>query len=290
VTTATAHRHAGNLFNIRDSGAEIAAQLGLDCKVYKRTKRDYPHEDAIWASMGEVGDVNLTTFDYPQPLCLLFTGFNGDVLWDRNRRPSEPLRRSDTSGARFCECRLELGIFNCAPAFWGCQKEDQIRALARRPEMLPWHLGNDYDRPIPRRFLEEAGVRRGSFAIKKQAASFYRRCGRPLSVSLRQDFADFMKRHGGRATPGLVEVTARALGVFDALVLSRFRPPLRSGCRDWIKLPAPSMFFIWANERRKAHYYSGLRGAGLLRGARSAALERTCRGEQAADDPDLARR
>jgi hypothetical protein len=220
----------------------------------------------------------------------LFTGFNGDVLWDRNRRPSEPLRRSDTSGARFCECRLELGIFNCAPAFWGCQKEDQIRALARRPEMLPWHLGNDYDRPIPRRFLEEAGVRRGSFAIKKQAASFYRRCGRPLSVSLRQDFADFMKRHGGRATPGLVEVTARALGVFDALVLSRFRPPLRSGCRDWIKLPAPSMFFIWANERRKAHYYSGLRGAGLLRGARSAALERTCRGEQAADDPDLARR
>jgi hypothetical protein len=274
VTTATARRFAGNLLNIDDSGTEVAAQLGLSCKVYKRTQRDYPYEDAVWASIANVGDLNLTTFDYPQPLCLLFTGFNGGSLWDRDLQPTEPLRRKDTSGARFSEARLELGVFNCAPAFWASEKADQIRALGRRSEMLPWTLGNDYDRPIPRRFAEEAGVRRGSFATKKMAASFNRKYGRPLSVSLRQDFADFMRRHGGRAAPAFVEGTALALRALDALVLRRFRPRLSIECKSWIKLPAPSMFFIWANERRKAHYLSGLRQAGLLHEARLAPSER----------------
>jgi hypothetical protein len=165
-------------------------------------------------------------------------------------------------------------VFNCAPAYWGSEKADQIRALGRRPEMLPWTLGSDYDRPIPRRFAEEAGLRRGSFANKKMAASFNRKYGRPLSVSLRQDFADFMRRHGGRAAPGFVEGTALALRALDALVLRRLRPRLRMECKSWIKLPAPSMFFIWANERRTAHYLSGLRQADLLHEARLPPPER----------------
>jgi hypothetical protein len=274
VTIATARRYAGNPFHIDDSGADVAAQLGLSCKIYKRTQRDYPHEDAIWAAIANVGDLNLTTFDYPQPLCLLFTGFNGGSLWDRDLQPTEPLRRKDTSGARFSEARLELGVFNCAPAYWGFAKADQIRALARRPEMLPWTLGSDYDRPVPRRFAEEAGLRRGSFATRKMASSFNRKYGRPLSVSLRKDFADFMRRHGGRAAPGLVEGTALALRALDALVLRRLRPRLRVECKSWIKLPVPSMFFIWANERRRAHYLAGLRQADLLHEARLPRSER----------------
>ena len=35
--------------------------------------------------------------------------------------------------------------------------------------MRPWALGNDYDRPIPRRMLEEIGVSRASFGRTKKA-------------------------------------------------------------------------------------------------------------------------
>ena len=36
--------------------------------------------------------------------------------------------------------------------------------------MKPWQLGNKYDRPIPRRIVEEAGVSREMFGIAKHGA------------------------------------------------------------------------------------------------------------------------
>jgi hypothetical protein len=37
--------------------------------------------------------------------------------------------------------------------------------------MKPWRLGIEYDRPIPRRIAEEAGVRRDAFGIQKMAVT-----------------------------------------------------------------------------------------------------------------------
>ena len=161
VTISQARRTQRDPLGLSDSGAAAARQLGLHCKVYPRPRENYPLEDALWASTGNVGDINLAIFDYPEKLCLLFSGFMGDVLWDKNADDYvEPLHRKDTSGARFSECRLELGVFNCAPAFWGCRKQSQVHAISKRREMRPWTLGTDYDRPIPRRLAEEAGIRR----------------------------------------------------------------------------------------------------------------------------------
>ena len=39
----------------------------------------------------------------------------------------------------------------------------EIEYLACSDEMAPWSLGNDYDRPIPRRIVEEAGIPRALF-------------------------------------------------------------------------------------------------------------------------------
>jgi len=258
VTIAKARRHPGHLVDIKDSGADIAERLGLSCKVYGRSRRNYRHEDAVWAGVGNVGDLNFTIFDYPQPLCLLFTGFRGGLLWDRHRRSFAFLERRDSSGLRFCECRLELGVFNCSPAFWTCDKEEQVAAMGRSPEMQPWTLGNDYDRPIPRRIAEEAGIPREWFGTKKRASSFNRLFGAPLSADLRDDFAAFMESHGGRAVSGPLQVLSQALRAVDALVFRRLPPWLDIGCRNWIRLPSPSMFFIWANERRKRRYLASL--------------------------------
>jgi hypothetical protein len=259
VTIAHARRAPSHVFNVNDSGAVAARQLGMDCKVYSRARRNYPFEDALWASTGNVGDINMTIFDYPRTLCLLFSGFLGDVVWDKDSQQIEPLRRKDTSGARFSECRLELGVFNCSPAFWGCQNESQVCALSKRREMLPWTLGTDYDRPIPRRLAEEAGIERDSFGIRKRRSSFARQYGRPLSRDLRDDFARFMERRGGRAATGLSEGISLILRGIDSLVLRRLPDAIHFSCKEWVALPSPSLFFIWANERRKGRYLASLR-------------------------------
>jgi hypothetical protein len=260
VTIDKGRRTPAQLFRVGDSGEAAAAELGIPCRVYPRARANYPHEDALWAGTGNAGDINLTVFEYPQPVCLLFTGFAGDVLWDRDAAPAEsPLRRKDTSGTRFCESRLELGVLNCSPVFWGCRKERQIAALSRRPEMRPWTLGTDYDRPIPRRLAEEAGVSRRSFGTQKRLSSFARRYGRPLSADLRRDFATFLAGYGGRRVSAVGEWLSLLLRGIDGVVLRHLAGGRRPRLGEWISLPAPSMFFVWANERQKRRY-GGLSG------------------------------
>jgi hypothetical protein len=43
----------------------------------------------------------------------------------------------------------------------------EVGHLSRSAEMAPWSVGGDYDRPLPRRIVEEAGVPRTAFAQRK---------------------------------------------------------------------------------------------------------------------------
>src|SRR6202008_3849903 len=59
---------------------------------------------------------------------------------------------------------LRLGALDLSvPAIAAVRARD-IGRVSRAPEMRPWTLGGDYDRPIARRILEEAGVARPDFA------------------------------------------------------------------------------------------------------------------------------
>ena len=263
-TIERGQKHLTDLFQYGDSGYPVARQLGLHCSRYPRIRKSYRCEDAVWASLGHVGDLNLTGFDYPEPLCLLFTGFLGDVLWNK-RPPSrhDPLGRQDTSGARFSEARLELGVFNCAPAFWGFRRKKQILRLAHLPEMRPWTVGGRYDRPVPRRLAEEAGIARGTFAGKKRASTFFRRYGRPLSPELRDDFARFLARRGRSAVSRPAEAATWVLDGVEDLILKRLPAALRFSCRGWVSMPDRTLFFLWANQRRKRRCLEGLEAAAV---------------------------
>ena len=46
-----------------------------------------------------------------------------------------------------------------------------VRDITTSAEMRPWSIGGDYDRPIPRRALEEAGVPRELFGQIKYAGA-----------------------------------------------------------------------------------------------------------------------
>jgi hypothetical protein len=74
-------------------------------------------------------------------------------------------------GKSFTEFRLRVGYaFVPVPAI-GARFPQPIRRITRLPGMAPWTLNQPYDRPIPRRIAEQAGLERGTFAVAKAAAN-----------------------------------------------------------------------------------------------------------------------
>jgi len=152
-----------------DSGAGIAQVLGLE--TYEFDRLDYLQADGFpeveflgWAAQ----ELGLAAHLERR---LVFTGFNGDKVWDRNCKEVTPnIVRGDSSGHHLSEFRLRLGWLHLPVPFLGCTGHPFIHRISTSPEMEPWSLKNHYDRPIPRRLLEEAGVPRNEFGITKQAA------------------------------------------------------------------------------------------------------------------------
>ena len=103
---------------------------------------------------------------------VIFTGYHGGKVWDVATPDSyvtDDILRGDASGLGLAEVRLRSGFINAPLPFIGARRIADLRAISRSPEMQPWRLGNTYDRPIPRRIAEEAGVPRTAFGQRKRA-------------------------------------------------------------------------------------------------------------------------
>jgi hypothetical protein len=158
-----------------DSGEPIARALGIEPIVMKRAawreearRFDRLYEAPFFAAM-PTG--NLTPFAAAAGHLadrILITGFHGDWIWNPNPPNDRLLARSDFSGITLTEFRLGTGFLNCGPAFWGARQLADVMAISRSEEMRPWVVGRTYQRPIARRIVEEAGVPRGTFGVRKQ--------------------------------------------------------------------------------------------------------------------------
>jgi hypothetical protein len=131
-------------------------------------------------------------------LGLVFTGNHGDTVWDANtpeRHLAHHIRRGCLTGLNQTEIRLKAGYVTLPAPFIWAQDILKIRAVTLSPEMEPWRVYTDYDRPIPRRILEEAGVERGMFGFDKKFI-----CARamwPIQPGLRRDFLAYLRRERG---------------------------------------------------------------------------------------------
>ena len=149
-------------------------ELGLDVQCFDRLaytgRADLP--EAEFLATGFTGE-EVWMADMEQVLrgSLLVSGFFGAVWWMRRPQSRPGLFRTDQSGSSLGEWRLRVGFIHVPlPCFGGEHYRDLVR-ISRAPEMRPWVVGRGYDKPIPRRILEEAGVPRGMFGEVKRAAS-----------------------------------------------------------------------------------------------------------------------
>jgi hypothetical protein len=155
-----------------DSGAEIAALLGVELQSFERMARATPEQMAEFVASGMGGeDVIYAAFGSAVAGSVLLTGFHGDKVWSRDAKPNAVLARGDISGSSMGEFRLRTGFVHVPVPFIGALRHAAIAAISNSAEMAPWAIGGSYDRPIPRRIAEEAGVPRSAFGMTKKAAS-----------------------------------------------------------------------------------------------------------------------
>ena len=155
-----------------DSGQEVAQALGVELQSFARNEDVTDAEVREFMATGMGGeDVVFATFEQALPRSVLLTGFHGDKIWSTNAKPNAVLSRGDVSGSSMGEFRLRTGFVHLPVPFIGGLHHPEINAISNSAEMTPWSIGGWYDRPIPRRIVEEAGVPRHAFGQAKKAAS-----------------------------------------------------------------------------------------------------------------------
>jgi hypothetical protein len=145
----------------------------------------------------------LSIFEDLLSASIFTTGVHGDKIWDKDSPYwCSSLERGDAGGLDLTEYRLHVPFIHYPVPFLFARSHDSINRIARSSNMRGWSVGGKYDRPIPRRILEEAGIPRASFGIAKKAIAPAIRHG--LANSLRpkalKDYNQFFLGHAPRTS------------------------------------------------------------------------------------------
>ncbi len=168
VTLPTANLSRGDSHD--DSGSRAAGALGL--LVTERDWHAFEHKDgfpeAEFCACGNGQDINLLAMEDEFSGRMVFTGCRGDYVWERLGYEF-PWWSMTSYGVT--EFRLRVGYIHMCAASIGEVFSRAIHEISQLDEMRIWSICEDYDRPIPRRIAEEAGVPRSYFGqIKKGTA------------------------------------------------------------------------------------------------------------------------
>ncbi|HYI22005.1 MAG TPA: hypothetical protein VEX62_05135, partial [Candidatus Limnocylindrales bacterium] len=189
-----------------DEGTEAAAALGMKVELFDRlayrSRTDLPEADFLaTGTSGE--DVVMSAFEPRLHRALLLTGFWAGHIWSSSPvYPPPGVPAGDYSGGSLGEHRLRADYLHVPLPFFGALGHFGIAPFVDQPDMRPYFVGGHYDRPIPRRIAEEAGVRRGTFALAKRgAASMLQRSGRAgFAPATAADIDRFAAAEGGRVS------------------------------------------------------------------------------------------
>lgn len=160
--------------------------------------------ETFYIATGELGsDISFCSFDNEFSGNLVFTGDRGDCIWEKDsKNRNDIFSFEDVCSHLGCvERRLWIGYISVPMPLYGASAWTSIYDISNSEEMKNWKLGNDYDRPIPRRICEEAGVQREMFGISKHGAGFlYRydwlaRIKKRMSKTAAADFVQYLKKN-----------------------------------------------------------------------------------------------
>jgi hypothetical protein len=205
-----------------DCGRDNAVRLGLDVSVANQFDfHELPgHPEAEFCASNPSG-AGMVTAGLGNRLegRILLKGDYGDKIWSTSAVDDMPnfrqpnLRGLATSSMN--EFRLRTGAFIFDVPAIGAIHSHKVHRISRSREMLPWSVGGEYDRPIPRRIAEEMGLPRESFGQKKMFG--LHQAGSNLSLSP-ESLADFERYYESARVPSRFR---KSHPVFNSDLLTR---------------------------------------------------------------------
>lgn len=162
----------------KDSGKDIVQALGYGT-IHEKDEKDYLNIPSasnyipMFVASGELG----TSVFFAAAHCELtgkmhLSGVHGDKIWDRWGKENNPnIIRSAYPDTAKKEYRLAVGYLTVLPAFLAISRHHDLHRISNSAEMRTWQLDNSYDRPIPRRIVEDAGVNRQLFGQHKDGGA-----------------------------------------------------------------------------------------------------------------------
>lgn len=184
----------------QDSGKELAEILGMTCTEYDRwgyLDRSEPIDHEFAFSTISVNPA-MSMIEESLPCKILISGGFGGTAWEyAHTIKADNLIRPEVSlitAFSQLEFRLNVGYQIFAPAMVGIRHNQNLAAISISEEMKPWSTGNKYDKPIPRRIVEESGIPRNAFGMKKMAsgqAHFYKPSD--ISKNALKNYEHFLK-------------------------------------------------------------------------------------------------
>lgn len=244
-----------------DRGGSAAESLGLT----PVELRPGPSTDEIYFRSAACIEPDLAFDGLPRHLeddrvGMVFTGYYGDTLWGLfdDSEIDSALRWTNPSGMSVAEARLELSFVNLAVPFIYGRSRPSIHRISRSDEMEPWRLGREYDRPIPRRIAEEAGVDREEFGVRKKAIVDWH--AEPRNRELREGYRswviEFLDLGRPRYLARLYGGTAAFLAsrVFDSIYESVSGSPRSTEAYPLWDANPQSLMFRWAANRLSTEY------------------------------------
>ena len=184
-----------------EDGSEIGTKLGLKVTAYRRDEVR-SHDGLIEAEFCAIPLGSCIPFAKAEKQLtgsLLMTGYMGEEIWSKSlqilKSGRMPFERLPGVGRSLSEFRLRVGFSSLPVPMIGIMRSLEIHKISNSLEMKPWQLGVEYDRPIPRRIIEEAGIPRSMFGTKKQAGGhLYPWQEEAMSEAGRADFSAFFNQ------------------------------------------------------------------------------------------------
>jgi hypothetical protein len=173
--TIASSRGSRDLDGESDSGAEVADAIGLETVTFARDTRWHVDGQPVVAEFLASGmsgeELPIRVMAAHLGGTVLYSGYYGDSAWSREPGRARRLQRGDLGGSSLTEFRLRVGFCHLPMPFLAATRQENLARISCSEEMRPWSVEGRYDRPIPRRIAESAGVPRSVFGMRKRAVT-----------------------------------------------------------------------------------------------------------------------
>ena len=172
-----------DICGVNDSGSDIAKVLGISChpcehpagkSINNLDNMEYSEKLAgeskeFIATLGLGDDLVFSAFDNYLSNSLFFSGALGDSIWGMLDKPPYGIPVRIFFGKSLNEFRLRKGFVHVPLPVIGSVFPYYIYRINFLKDMKPFSIRGNYNRPIPRRIIEQSGVSRDLFAKSKNA-------------------------------------------------------------------------------------------------------------------------